>query len=63
MGKMYSQREFIAIARKKGWTVTIARGKGSHVWCSKAGERPFPIPTKIKTGINADIKKRLGIED
>ncbi|MDO5562804.1 MAG: type II toxin-antitoxin system HicA family toxin [Synergistaceae bacterium] len=61
MGKVYSQKEFIAEAMKRGWSISTARGKGSHVWCFKDGERPFPIPQKIKDGINAYIKKRLGI--
>ena len=63
MGKYYSQRELIAIALKKGWTIDERRGKGSHVWALKDGERPFPIPQKIKTGLLADINKRLGITD
>ncbi|BDF79285.1 hypothetical protein CE91St28_20790 [Pyramidobacter piscolens] len=63
MGKVYSQKEFIREAVPRGWTISYGRGKGSHVRCCKEGERPFPIPQKIKTGMNADIEKRLGIKD
>jgi predicted RNA binding protein YcfA (HicA-like mRNA interferase family) len=63
MGKFYNQRELISIARSKGWTINEERGKGSHVLASKEGERPFPIPQKIKSGLLTNIKKRLGIAD
>ncbi|MDR1978296.1 MAG: type II toxin-antitoxin system HicA family toxin [Synergistaceae bacterium] len=63
MGRYYSQRELIQIAIEKGWTIDQGRGKGSHVLASKKDERSFPIPQKIKTGLLADIKKRLGIID
>lgn len=63
MGKYYSQHELIKIATERGWTIDPGRGKGSHVWATKDGERPFPIPQKIKTGLLAKIKKRLGITD
>jgi predicted RNA binding protein YcfA (HicA-like mRNA interferase family) len=63
LGKQYSQQELIKIALKKGWTVNVGRGKGSHVFASKAGERSFPIPQKIKTGLLENIKKRLRIKD
>ncbi len=63
MGKFYSQKELIRIAREKGWIVSEGRGKGSHVLVCKPGEQPFPIPQKIKTGLLANIKKRLGITD
>jgi predicted RNA binding protein YcfA (HicA-like mRNA interferase family) len=63
MGKYYSQRELVRIARLKGWTITEGRGKGSHVLASKDGEQSFPIPQKIKTGLLANIKKRLDIKD
>lgn len=38
MGKFYSQRELIKIARGRGWTISEGRGKGSHVLASKEGE-------------------------
>ena len=63
MGKFYSQKELIRVAQKKGWTISEGRGKGSHVLVSKEGERSFPIPQKIKSGLLANIKKRLNIED
>lgn len=63
MGKFYSQKELIKIAKEKGWFISEGRGKGSHVFASKEDERSFPIPQKIKTGLLANIKKRLGIED
>jgi predicted RNA binding protein YcfA (HicA-like mRNA interferase family) len=63
VGKYYSQQELIKTALEKGWTVSVGRGKGSHVLVSKQGERSFPIPRKIKTGLLANIKKRLEIED
>jgi predicted RNA binding protein YcfA (HicA-like mRNA interferase family) len=63
MGRYYSQRELIKIARAKGWIISEGRGKGSHVLASKNGEQSFPIPQKIKTGLLANIKKRLDIKD
>ncbi len=63
MGKFYSQKDLIKIAKEKGWTVDTGRGKGSHVLVSKEGERSFPIPQKIKTGLLENVKKRLGIKD
>jgi Carbamate kinase len=63
MGKFYSQKELIRIAKDKGWTISEGRGKGSHVLASKEGERTFPIPRKIKAGLLANIKKRLGVKD
>lgn len=63
MGKFYSQKELIRIAQNKGWAISEGRGKGSHVLVSKEGEQTFPIPQKIKTGLLANIKKRLGIKD
>jgi predicted RNA binding protein YcfA (HicA-like mRNA interferase family) len=63
MGKYYSQKELIKIAVKKGWCINETRGKGSHVLAEKTGERPFPIPQVIKTGLLARIKKILEIKD
>jgi predicted RNA binding protein YcfA (HicA-like mRNA interferase family) len=63
MGKYYSQKELMKIAAQKGWTINETRGKGSHVFAEKAGERSFPIPQVIKTGILARIKKILEIKD
>ncbi|EFC90778.1 MULTISPECIES: type II toxin-antitoxin system HicA family toxin [Dethiosulfovibrio] len=63
MGKFYSQRDLIKIARQRGWQIDETRGKGSHVLAMKPGERPFPIPRKIKPGLLSKIKKRLDIED
>jgi predicted RNA binding protein YcfA (HicA-like mRNA interferase family) len=63
MGKFYNQRELIKVAHERGWTVIDGRGKGSHVWAVKEGERPFPIPQKIKKGLLGNIKKRLDIDD
>jgi predicted RNA binding protein YcfA (HicA-like mRNA interferase family) len=63
MGKYYSQHELIKIAIEKGWAIDRGRGKGSHVMAGKSGEQSFPIPRKIKTGLLADIKKRLEITD
>ncbi|MDR3280219.1 MAG: type II toxin-antitoxin system HicA family toxin [Synergistaceae bacterium] len=63
MGKFYSQKQLIKIAKSKDWIISEGRGKGSHVLASKAGEQSFPIPQKIKTGLLANIKKRLGIND
>ena len=63
MGKFYSQQELVKIAREKGWVISNSRGKGSHILVSKPGEQSFPIPRKIKTGLLANIKKRLGITD
>ncbi len=63
MGKQYSQKELLKIARKQGWDINETRGKGSHVLLTKDGERPFPIPQKIKPGLMNTLKKRLGIKD
>ena len=63
MGRFYSQRELIKIAIERGWTISEARGKGSHVLAMKEGERPFPIPKMLSTGVHASIKKRLEIKD
>ncbi|MBL3593840.1 MAG: type II toxin-antitoxin system HicA family toxin [Synergistaceae bacterium] len=63
MGKHYNQKELIRIAKEKGWEIDETRGKGSHVLAMKAGERPFPIPQKIKPGLLAALKKRLQIDD
>ncbi|MDO9509522.1 MAG: type II toxin-antitoxin system HicA family toxin [Thermovirgaceae bacterium] len=63
MGKQYSQKELIIIAKAKGWDIDETRGKGSHVLAMKPGERPFPIPRKIKPGLLASLKKRLQIDD
>jgi predicted RNA binding protein YcfA (HicA-like mRNA interferase family) len=63
MGKQYTRRELIRIARERGWELDETRGKGSHILAMKDGERPFPIPRIIKPGILASIKKRLGIDD
>jgi predicted RNA binding protein YcfA (HicA-like mRNA interferase family) len=63
MGKHYSQRELIKIATERGWTIDRGRGRGSHVMASKNDKQSFPIPRKIKTGLLADIKKRLEITD
>jgi len=51
------------IAKSKGWDIDETRGKGSHVLAMKPGERPFPIPRKIKPGLMATLKKRLQIDD
>ncbi len=63
MGKQYSRRELIAIALNQGWSISEKRGKGSHALAIKEGERPFPIPHKISSGVHDMIKKRLGIKD
>ena len=63
LGKQYSRRELIKIALQKGWDVNESRGKGSHSLATKQGERPFPIPYKISSGVHDSIKKRLGIKD
>ncbi len=63
MGKQYSRKELIAIALRQGWSISEKRGKGSHALAMKEGERPFPIPTKISSGVHDMIKKRLGIKD
>jgi len=63
MGKYYSQKELIKIAKEKGWTIDEARGKGSHVLAIKKRERPFPIPQTISKGVLASIKKILEIKD
>lgn len=63
MGKQYSRRELISIALKQGWTFNEKRGKGSHALMTKEGERPFPVPQKISSGVHDMIKKRLGIKD
>lgn len=62
MGKYYSQRELIKIAKEKGWEINEDRGKGSHVLATKKGERPFPIPKTIKSGLLAKLKKKLEIK-
>jgi len=51
------------IAKERGWEIDETRGKGSHVLAMKAGERPFPIPRKIKPGLLASLKKILQIDD
>ena len=63
MGKQYSQKELIKIAKEKGWEIDETRGKGSQVLAMKTGERPFPIPRKIKPGLLATLKKKLQITD
>ena len=63
MGKQYSRKELIAIALRQGWSISEKRGKGSHALAMKEGERPFPIPMKISSGVHDMIKKRLGIKD
>ena len=63
MGKQYSRRELIAIALTQGWTIDERRGKGSHIMAFKDGERPFPIPRKLSSGVHDMIKKSLGIKD
>lgn len=63
LGKQYSRRELIAIALSKGWTLDERRGKGSHAMMLKDGERPFPVPRKLSSGVHDAIKKRLGIKD
>ena len=63
MGRQYTQKELIRIAKARGWEIDETRGKGSHVLAMKAGERPFPIPRKIKPGLLEALKKRLLIKD
>ena len=63
MGKQYSRKELIAIALKQGWNISEKRGKGSHSLMMKEGERPFPIPQKLSSGVHDMKKKRLGIKD
>ena len=63
MGKQYSRRELIAIAIGQGWNISEKRRKGSHALAMKDGERPFPIPKKLSSGVHDMIKKRLGIKD
>jgi len=60
--KSYTQEEFRKIAEELGWTVSKARGKGSHYFASKEGEKGFPIPQKLKKGLQESIKKRLGLK-
>ena len=60
--KRYTQSEFVKIARELGWTVTESRGKGSHYWAPKEGQRGFPIPYKISIGVDQAIKKALGLK-
>ncbi len=60
--KSYTQEEFRKIAEGLGWTVSKARGKGSHYFASKEGEQGFPIPQKLKKGLQESIKKRLGLK-
>ena len=59
--KVYTRKEFAQIAIERGWTVDKGRGKGSHWWFSKDGEASFPVPGKIKPGMQERIKKWLGI--
>ena len=59
--KVFSREEFSRIARERGWTVDKSRGKGGHWWFQKSGEHSFPVPEIIKTGLQAKIKKWLGI--
>lgn len=63
MGKHYSRKELIRIAQQQGWVIDAKRGKGSHVLAIKEGERPFPIPQKIKKGCLEKIKKCLNITE
>lgn len=63
MGRQYSQKELMKIAKERGWKINEGRGKGSHVLATKKGERPFPIPRIIKKGLLASIKKILDIKD
>jgi len=60
--KSYTQEEFRKIAEERGWTVSKTRGKGSHYFVSKEGEKGFPIPQKIKKGLRESIKKKLGLK-
>lgn len=61
MGKEYSQKELIKIAKKQGWEFDSKRGKGSHAYAEKEGERPLTIPKNISKGVLESIKKRLKI--
>ena len=60
--KRYTQAEFVKIARELGWTVLESRGKGSHYWAFKDGQKGFPIPYKISVGVDHAIKKALGLK-
>lgn len=60
--KIYTRSEFAKIAEERGWTVDKGRGKGSHWWFSKKNEASFPVPGKIKKGLQEQIKKWLGIK-
>lgn len=63
MGRYYNQKELIKIAKERGWEIKEERGKGSHVLATKKGERPFPIPRTIKSGLLSKLKKILEIKD
>ena len=60
--KVYTRNEFAKITVERGWTVDKSRGRGGHWWFSKEGESPFPVPGKIKTGLQEQIKKWLGLK-
>ena len=60
--KHYSSDELKEIARAFGWTVDESKGKGSHAWVSKEGYEGFPIPRKVNSKVQDEIKKRLGLK-
>jgi len=60
-GADYDQKALARIAKQQGWQVDKKRGKGSHYWCSKAGEYGFPIPYKLSKKVLEKIKRRLGL--
>lgn len=60
--KHYTRDELRKIAKERGWEISETRGKGSHWWASRPGERGSPIPSKITKGVEEAIKKRLGLK-
>ena len=57
--KSYTRDEYAKMLKIRGWAIDKARGKGGHWWCTKPGYAPFPLPQKIKPGLESDLKKIL----
>ena len=60
--KTYSRDEYARMFKTQGWSIDKSRGKGGHWWCTKPGCAPFPLPQKIKPGLESDLKKNLGLK-
>jgi hypothetical protein len=61
--KSRARDEYAKILKARGWTIDKTRGKGGHWWCTKPGCMPFPLPKKIKPGLESELKKILGLRN